>query len=276
MNAIILACHNKIDDLMLHLEVLKYYTFPFKTIIIHTMDYDINYMKEIKEYPNRRIEGYGHFISPLLCLAEGLRLAKELDCEYVVYRNADDILYNSSWEKENFKTMKNYLCGGYSWLNVGVNYDITLNQVYLHVPSFYKTITDAENYFKNSSQRFLPEHKLPRWIKKTCNFEKDFYRLPGREQEPGIGWERKEIPSIFRSKQMRVPFGFWEKLENNNRYFNSEWQLIGCHNIGDRLFYWEKIKHLIPYAKQHEKDHHFRRLSHAVQNNLPWNLPNPL
>lgn len=270
----ILACHNRVDDLLLHLETFKYCPFNHEIIIIHTMDYDEIYMKEIKKYHHVRIEGYGHYIGPLLCATAGVRKAAELGLDYCVFRNADDILYNFSFEQDNFNKMsEGYLCGGYNWLNVGTYYDITLNQVYFDVSAFGQTVDDAEAYFKRSPPGYLCEYKLPRWVKRTCpNIEKQFYRLPNREQEPGIGWERKDIPNAFAAKKIKMPLGFWEKLENNNRFFNLKWQLIGSHDVGARLNYWRKIRKLVSYGKQIEKEHHFCKFLDCARSGKPWNL----
>jgi hypothetical protein len=115
---------------------------------------------------------------------------------------------------------------------------------------------------------------MPRWVNKTCkDVEREFYRLPGREQEPGIGWERRDLMNAFLAKGLRPPIGFWEELEDNNRFFNKEWQLIGSHDIGNRLWYWRKIRGDVPFGKQLEKDFHFHRFLDAAHTNKPWNLP---
>lgn len=273
----IIACHNKIDDLMVHLEMFKYYPFEHQIIIIHTMDYEDKYMEVINKHHHQRIEGYGHYIGPLLCAVAGVRKAHELNLDYVVFRNADDQLFNYNFELTNFNKLKNegYLCGGYNWLNVETYHDITLNQVYFNIPAFHATADDAEAYFKRSSPEFLCEYKMARWIKKTCSrLNKEFYRLPGREQEPGIGWERKDIYGAFRSKHLQIPIGFWEHLENNNRFFNLEWQLIGSHDIGSRLNYWRKIRSQVSYGKQIERNYHFARFIDAARDRKKsWNLP---
>lgn len=264
------------DDLVAHLDIFKYYPYEYQIIIISTMDPPPFYQEVIDKYHHAQIDGYGHYIGPLLSAVAGVRKAHELGLDYVVYRNADDWLFNYAWEENNFKLMeeKGYLCGGYNWLNVGTHYDITLNQLYFHVPSFIATADDAEKYFKQSSPTYLCEYKMPRWVKKTCkNLEKEFWRVPGREQEPGIGWERKDLMGAFLTKKMRPPVGFWEDLENNNRFFNREWQLIGSHDIGNRLLYWRKIRGEVPYSKQLEKEFHFARFIDAARNNKPWNLP---
>jgi len=271
----ILSVYNKLDDLMAHLEIFKYYPFEHEIIIVTMMDPPEDYQKEIDKYPNVRINGYGHYIGPLLSAVAGVRKAHELGLDYVCYRNADDWIFNYNWEEKNFKKLESegYLCAGYNWLNVGTYHDITLNQLYFHVPSFYKTADDAESYFKRSMPGYICEYKMPRWIKKTCkNLEKEFWRVPGREQEPGIGWERKDLYGAFATKQLNIPIGFWEKLENNNRFFNLEWQLIGSHDVASRLIYWRKIRNLVPYSKKIEKDFHFSRFIDAARNNKPWNL----
>ncbi len=271
----VIACHEKIDDLMIHLEALKYYSFKHHIIIIHSMDYSADYMNEIKKHTHKRIDGYGHYIGPLLCAIHGVREAHKLGLDYICYNNADDIVYNDEFVENNFNNMQSNacLCGGYNWLNVGVFHDITLNQLYLHVPSFNKTADDAEAYFKKSMIDYLCEYKIPRWLKRTCtDIKKQFYRVPGREQEPGIGWERKDIYGAFLAKGLTVPIGFWDKLENNNRFFNLEWQMIGSHDIGQRMLYWRKIRSLIPHGKEMEKEKHFARFVDAARNNKPWNL----
>lgn len=272
----IISCHNKFDDLVAHLDIFKYYPFDHEVIVVCTMDPPEFYKEAIDKFHNVRIEGYGHYIGPLLSAVAGVREANKLGLDYAVYRNADDWLFNYKWEEQNFKLLaeKGYLCAGYNWLNVGTYHDITLNQLYFHIPSFYATADDAEAYFKRSTPGYLCEYKMPRWVKKTCHkLEQQFYRLPGREQEPGIGWERKDIPSAFLSRGMKPPMGFWERLENNNRFFNAEWQMIGSHDVVSRLLYWRKIRGDVPYAKQIEKDHHFARFMEAARNRKSWNLP---
>ena len=272
----IIGCHNKIDDLMLYLEALKYCHYQHEIIIITSMDYDEIYTKEIKRHHHRRIETPGHYIGPLLCLIAGVKEAARLGCDYILYTNADDIVYNFKWEINNFNILEKggYLCGGYNWLNVGTYHDITLNQLYMHVPSFMKTVDDAEAYFRRSPENFLCEYKMARWIKRTCrNLSHEFYRLPGREQEPGVGWERKDIIRAFMVKGISIPQGFWDRLENNNRFFNSEWQLIGSHDIISRLNYWRKIRAKVPYGRDIEKEPNFSRFVECVKANRLWNLP---
>lgn len=273
--AFIIGCHNKIDDLMLYLDTLKYCPFPHETIIIHTMDYDEKYMEVIRKYHHKRIEGYGHHIGPLLCAIEGLREAHKLECQYSIYNNSDDITHNFEWIKSNFDLMEsqNYLIGAYNWMSVGVYHDITLNQLYLNVPQFYETSYDAENYFLHSPKQVLCEFKMTRWVKRTCkNLEKEFYRLPDREQLPGIGWEAKDIVKAFERLNRKIPLGFWEKLDKNNRFFNEKWQMIGSHDNYSRLVYWKRIRNQVPYAENLEKEYHFSRFLIAAKNNEKWNI----
>lgn len=258
-----------------HLEMFKYYPFKHEIIIIHTMDLPPEYHKEVYQYNAQQIDGYGHYIGPLLSAVAGVQKAHELGLDYAVYRNADDWLFNYDFEWENFEKMRSegYLCGGYNWLNVGTYYDITLNQVYFNVPAFNTTAEDAKAYFIRSPQGYLCEYKLPRWVKRTCkDMDKQFYRLPGREQEPGIGWERKDIYKAFAAKKLKIPVGFWERLENNNRFFNFKWQMIGSHDVGARLNYWRKIRNHVTYGKQIEKDHHFARFMDCARTGKSWNL----
>ena len=271
----IISVFNKIDDLAAHLEILKYCPFEHEVIVVYMMDLPVEYQKIVNKFHSVRIDGMGHYIGPLLSAVAGVRKANELGLKYAVYRNSDDWLFNYDWERKNFEVMeeKKYLIGGYNWMNVGVYHDITLNQVYFDVPAFYETADDAEEYFKRSKKGFLCEFKMPRWVKKTCkDIEKEFYRLPGREQFPGIGWESCDIVNAWRSQGRSVPLGFWEQLDKNNRYFNEEWQLIGSHDNISRLNYWRRIRTSVPYYKELEKEYHFARFLSAARTNGKWNL----
>jgi hypothetical protein len=268
----IVSVYNKIDDLAAHLEIFKYCPFDHEVIVVYMMDLPSEYQKLVDQFHAVRIEGVGHYIGPLLSAVAGVRKANELGLDYVVYRNADDWLFNYGWEKQNFDTMakKPYICGGYNWMNVGSNQDVTLNQVYFDVPKFMTTADDAEKYFLRSSRGFLCEFKMARWVRKTCqDMNVDFYRLKGREQYPGIGWESKDIVKAY---GQQVPIGFWEKLNKNNRYFNEEWQLIGSHDNASRLEYWKRIRKSVPYFQELEKEHHFARFLETAKVNEKWNV----
>lgn len=273
----ILACYNRVDDLMTHLDLFKFCPFDHQVIVAGTMDWPTKYYEDLKPYHFIRIDGHGHAIGPLLSCIEGVRKAKQIGLDVVCYRNADDWLFNYKFEEENFQKMKEgYICGGYNWLNAGAYHDITLNQVYLHVNQFMATSSDAEQYFLRSPKDFLCEFKMARWIKRTCSdISKQFYRLPGREQEPGIGYMREDIPGAFQGKGMSIPEGFWEQLEKNNRFYNEKWQLLGHHDNPSRLLCWRRIRHFVPYAKTLEKEKHFARWLRACREKLPWNLDPP-
>lgn len=273
--AFIISVYNKIDDLAAHLDILKYCPFEHEVIIVYMMDLPKEYQEMVDQYHAVKINGMGHYIGPLLSAVAGVRKAHELGIKYAVYRNSDDWLFNYDWEQKNFEVMEKekHLVGGYNWMNVGVYHDITLNQVYFDVPAFEATADDAERYFKRSQKGFLCEFKMARWVKKTCkNMEKDFYRLSGREQYPGIGWESKDIVNAWQASGKMMPLGFWEILDKNNRYFNQEWQLIGCHDNTSRLNYWRRIKKDVSYAAKLEKEHHFSRFLSAARTNKKWNV----
>jgi hypothetical protein len=273
----VISCHNRVDDLLLNLETYKYWPFDLPIIIVHTMDYSDYHIGEIKKHTNHlvRIEGYGHYIGPLLCAVAGVRKANELGFDYLEFSNADDIVYNYNFEKNNFNLMeeKGYLCAGYSWMGVNSDKDITLNQLYMNVKAFSETVDDAESYFLRSGRGFICEYKMSRWVKRTLkNLNTQFYRLPDREQIPGIGWEEKDLPGAFEAFGIKIPDNYWEALEENNRFFNRKWQLIGSHDNESRLSYWRKIRSEIPYSHKIEKDYHFSRWIEATREKKPWNL----
>jgi len=272
----VLSCYNRVDDLMVHLDILKYCPFDHEVIIVATMDWPEAYLEELRAYHYVRIEGHGHALGPLLSCIAGVKKAHEIGLDIICYRNADDWLFNYEFEENNFKQMQTHLCGGYNWINVGADHDITLNQLYLRVDKFVETAADSEKYFLRSMKDLLCEFKMARWLKRTCSdFKKQFYRLPDREQEPGIGYMRNDIPGAFREKNMEVPVGFWEQLDKNNRFFNEKWMLIGSHDNPSRYIYWRRIRDRVPYAKALEKEKHFARWLIACREKTAWNLEPP-
>jgi hypothetical protein len=241
--------------------------------------------KDLPEYFHEAMKSYlhGHYtngirfnIGPLMGLCSGLRKANELGLDYVVYRNGDDWMFNHEMCYNNFKFMQenNKKVAAYNWLTVGTMVEFALNEMILHVPTFMSTIEDAEHYFRLSSNKFLCELKMSRWIKRTLeDIDNEFYRLPNREQEPGIGYEKETLPEIFNIQGKVMPPDIWKWQENNTRFFNREWQLIGSHNNYQRYIYYHKIRKDIPYADELEKEEHFARWIYSVQNAKEWNLP---
>lgn len=271
----LLSVHNRIDDLMCHLEILNYCPFPKEIIIVWSGEYKESYMKVIRDYHNVKVQSYGHYIGPLLATVAGIKKANELGLDLIVYRNADDWLFNYNFEKSNIKKIEDgkYVCAGYNWLNYGVDFDLTMNQLYLDVGKFYDTCEEANEYFIRSPKGFICEYKMPKWVKSTCDMRTEFMRLSGREQFPGIGIELQDIQKLMRQGKLSLPKNYWELWDRNNRYFNEDWQLIGCHDNDCRIGYWERIRNQIPYSQSLEKEKWFSKFLDAAYGKLDWNIP---
>lgn len=255
---ILLAVHNKIDDLLANLDILKFYPEVEKLIVC---SYPLPEMQDLSGYRIKFIKT-NRQIGPLIALTTGLRMAQHLDV--ICYRNADDWLFNHDFTRSIFQKMEDFACAGYNWLSVNSNIDYTLNELFLRVKDFTKTIDYAENYF-TTSRPWTLEYKMATWINYTTN---SFYRIPGREQEPGIG-HLGDIEGLLEKSGIPVE-ETREKLKNNNRWFNRAWQLIGSHDIADRMEYYNSIRNEIPYHEELEKEKHFSRWL-----NMPntWNIP---
>jgi hypothetical protein len=165
------------------------------------------------------------------------------------------------------------LAAGYNWFSVGSFRDITMNENIIHVPTFMKTVKWAEEYFLKSDQSYNCEYKMAAWVKKSLSdVEKEFFRLPDREQEPGIGWEIRDIPYVYGRNGESVPMEVLNRLEGNQRFFNRKWQMIGSHDNKDRLAFWLQIRRSVSYTDFLEKEEHFGRWLEAARRGLPWNI----
>lgn len=273
----ILSCYNRVDDLMAHLDIFKYCPFPHEIIITY-LKHDIGqeYLDEINKYPNMKVDGVKFSLGPLISFIEGIRGAGDLGIDYVCYRNADDWLFNWDFEKHNFEQMeKGYLCAGYNWFSVGTYNEFAMNQFYAHVPTFLPGLDIAKKVFLGSANHVLCEHKMPKWLLKAIGSWDKLYRLPDREQLPGIGHDLGALTYIYqRILRQEVPQSILDANAVNNRFFNEKWQLIGSHNNTQRLGYWRRIREQVPYFEELEKEKHFSRWLHYAREGLTWNLPN--
>lgn len=243
---IILAVHNRIDDLLANLDILKFYP-EVEKIIVCSRPLPDYHRQELSDYRVKFIDGKNRGLGPLLSLTNGLRMLQHLDV--VCYRNADDWLFNHDFTRSIFDKMKYYACAGYSWFGVNTINDFTMNELFLRVKEFTQTIEYAEHYFLHSRPWYC-EYKIAKWINHTTS---SLYRIPGREQEPGIGY-------IYDSSNHNP---------DNNRWFNRSWQLIGEHDNNERMQYYLSIRESIPYHQELEKEKHFARWLTADT----WNLP---
>ena len=266
---IIISNYNKWDDFGGHAEILDFYPFNFERILVHMTD--IPEWIEADKFHKVRINGVGHHIGPLLSLIAGIRKAKQLGLKYVVYRNSDDWLFNYDFEIMNFKMMEknNYLYGGYNWLSENTFHDLTLNQLYLNVDEFYKTVDEAEDYFLKSKRTVLCEIKMMKWAVLSCGTHR-FYRLPYRESSPGVGYFTDDILYYY-GQTKQIDNKIIKSLEKNNRFYNEEWQLIGSHDLNHRIESWQKLKMKVDYSEEIESKPFFQKMIYSYNNSLPWN-----
>lgn len=233
------------------------------------------FMEEMKKYKHSHYcDGVRFEIGPLLGLTSGLRKAKEIGLDYVVYRNGDDWLFNHDFVLRTLmKVYENKDIAAYNWLSKDSMLEFALNEMYLRVNVFAPTVDDAENYFRLSKSTALCELKVSKWIKKVIGKNNDrFYRLPGRELDPGVGYEVETLPEVFRQYGMPMPDDLPKILESNQRFFNKEWQLIGSHDNYKRYRYYSKIRQDIGYHQELERQKHFSRWLESIGTAKKWNL----
>lgn len=268
----VLSCYDRYDDLHAHLEILRFYPRPKKTIVVHmgAGSVDPALADEVIHFPSP-----GFKRGTVQSLLRGLLRANEMGLPAVVYRNADDWLLNHPWTARNFDMLLGGACkaAGYNWLSVGSDHDLALNELYLSVPHFAATAGQAERYFARESRLALCEHKAARWVKDTIDFRTEFYRLPGREAVPFVGLEPSDYAGFAATHA--VPPDFFQRHARNNRFFNLDWLLLAHHDHRERWRDWVGVRHLVPYATALEGMPHFRRWVAAVRGEAVWNTVRP-
>jgi hypothetical protein len=273
---VVLSCYDKVDDLLAHLDILSFDPDPKPVIICYMGQADPP--PEFLRHHLLRFRSPGFTAGTLVSLFHALRLAPSLGLDFLEYRNSDDWLFRHDLPVRWVEHMveNDQWCAGYNWFSSGTFNDITMNECFVSVPRFLETLGAAEEYVRRSDQRYNCEYKMAWWARQTVgDMGRRFYRLPGREIFPGIGWLLHDYVPLFERNGMAVPEGFWERLNSNNRFFNREWQLIGSHLNIPRLMYWSQIRAEVPYADRLERCHHFSRWLWAATNNLTWNSRRP-
>lgn len=250
---IILTTYDRIDDCLVHLEILKYLPFPYEVIPIWMKKDSPNYfLEEISKYPHAHYcDGISFRTGPLLALISGLKKAKELNLDVVIYRNGDDWLFNNQFVLDNLKQMEKYLMAGYNWLGCNEMYEFALNELYLNVNAFYNTLHSIEVMLEQQTN-VLCEFKFAKWARKAT--QKNIYKIPGREMSPGVGNEDSHLRRLGITDK-----AVWEERKINNRFFNKKWQLIGSHDNVERKKYYRSIRNDINYHLSLEEEKHFKR-----------------
>lgn len=270
---IILSCYDRVDDLLAHLDILKFNPHGPKIMVAYMHHDEPPAMPDGVELI--RLPSPGFTSGPLLSITRGVMRAADLGLDYLTFRNADDWMFNHDMAQEWISHLDRtgLVAAGYNWFTVGTMNDITMNENILKVDAFAPSAATAERYFLRSDQAYNCEYKMAWWVRRVTKSDHGdgFFRLPDREAVPGIGWEAADVPKAYEKFGTNVPVEVWGRLEYNNRFFNRKWQMIGSHDNQSRLFHWRQIRSAVPYAEELEKCHHFGRWLDAATNNLTWN-----
>ncbi len=271
--AIILAVHDRIDDLDAHLDILDFAPKEWQKIIVwsdpKTPVERIDKWKERAEVI--KIDGKDFTIGPLLAFTSGLRTAKRLGCDYCMYRNADDWLFNHDSVVDRLAAIvgNGFLFSGYNWVTHGSMREFALNEITAHVDTFYGHLDEMDRSFANSSIHTLCEFKIARWVNRLIDKSK-LLRLVERERPPGVGHDLNTL--AFNPGKTKLPDNWQEKWKDNHRFFHRQWQLIGSHCQSERYELYKSIRGQISYKDELEQKPEFRRWILAAQKKLPWNL----
>ena len=269
----LISVYDRVDDCMAHLDILKYDPAPHQTLIVSMSEALVDrHGADLAGYDVVSIQSPGFALGPLLSLVRGVREAKERGWKWLVYRNADDWLFNHSLASDTITHMEQsgQICAGYNWLSKDTLVEFTMNELYLSVDHFARTADDAENYFVRSKP-WLCEYKMGRWLRRTIEDDsRRLYRLPDREIPIGIG-NMKDQKGILAGTFLDR-HGVRGGLADNNRFFNRKWQLIGSHDNQERLKYYTDIWPQISYATDLERERHFRRWMRSARTGESWNV----
>lgn len=273
---IILSTHSRTGDALAHLDVISCYRFEVEVIPVYMRkDSPEKFLRVMEERNAIYLECSRFTLGPLLSLCRGIKRAKEMGLRYVLYRNSDDILFNDMFVAEMYAVMEknNYLFAGYNWLTFKNYSEFSLNECWCNVDSFYPHLDAVEQYFRQESNSVVCELKLPKLVNLATKFDNSrIYKMPDREQEFGVGYEDETLQL---GKGILVERGFdWDRLmrerEDNTRFFNRKWQMIGSHDNEERHRYYRQIRGDIPYRDELESRENF---SHWLSKPDFWNMP---
>lgn len=267
--AVGIGVHDRMDDMDAHLDIMSFAP-EFTTITVCSNPETP--ATHLERWAARstlvRIQPSGFFVGPLMAFAAALEMASTSGCDYLVYRNADDWLFNHKSVSERLSAMKEngLLFAGYNWLTYRSNREFAMNEITVHVPSFMSCRNRMVSYFKKSSPHMLCEFKMARWASIAVTGDK-MLRLADREHELGVGNEWELLGQLAALHKKELP----STLADNHRFFNREWQMIGHHDQEGRLRCYDSIKKNIPYRADLEMMPEFRRWLLAARRKLPWN-----
>jgi hypothetical protein len=142
---IVLSCYDKLDDLLAHLDILSFN--PYKNpIFIGYMGHE-QVPSELKKHHLMQFESPGFTSGTLVTLMHALRMASSMGIDYLVFRNADDWMFDHELVHQWFTHIVNndILFAGYNWFSVNTFRDFAMNEVFISVPHFMETLHNSRN-----------------------------------------------------------------------------------------------------------------------------------
>lgn len=272
---ILLSCYEKTDDLLAHLDILSFNPRSPKIAVAYLHDDDPPKLRAGTSM--LRMKSPGFAAGTLLSLTAGIRWAAENDLDYLVYRNADDWFFDhdlsNSWIDRMVEEDK--MAAAYNWLTFGTYEEFAMNENIFKVTAFLPSVDHAEKQFLAMSKMVACECSIAWWLKCVIkDMDKGFMRLPDREQRPGVGYEMHQLFDVFKKRYHRDMSAAEVKLlENNQRFFNRKWKMIGSHDNKSRKHFYNQIRASIPYVEKLERCRHFKRWLRSAESGSQWNKP---
>jgi hypothetical protein len=245
----VIGCHDKVEELLCHLEILTFYPEPYDVIVVYSGTSplpNVDILKNVLVVPSEN--------SPRPPLGAALAFWKGVftvrrpplpyiqhTFRYMCYRNCDDWIFNHEHVLETLDILKNHdkKLAGYNWFDVNKFTDLALNELYLKMIIVEgQRLEEWETYFKQKINRkceMAVAEKLFELVK-----PEEFYRLVERESEYGIG--------------------NFDRTPNNTRYWHEKWLLLGHHDqIGKREMYKKMVRNRISYHDKLEQKENFKK-----------------
>lgn len=230
---IYLACHQRTQDLLCHLDRLKYLPIPHEAFVLYSGAHDLGVY-----VPNLiRFHVVKH--APVAGVLTALKDARQRGIKWILYNNGDDILFRNDIVAYHLCQIRenDYDLCGYSWYGQGRISDITVNELYMNVAKFDWLDVDKalENLYARESVSI--EHELASVLRLPV---RKLFRLSDREIPRGIGLQTDGALD-----------------HHNNRWFHRNWQMITSHDPWQRWEWYKSIRPNIPYHAELERERFF-------------------
>lgn len=266
---VIVACHDRLDDLSVQLEIQRLVAPKASVVVVHTGQGPLPSGARDGEV---LLSAIGFKEGPVAALIAGLAWASENGFVKCVYRNADDWMMSPEFHASSSAVVGGGVkAAGYCWLSRGGLDDLAFNELWLDVGTFspisgrLREIVTGENFCEVAAGK---------WVKEAVG-EAAFHRLQGREAWPPIGILDRDISMLGNINGDGLTGMFWRARESNTRFFCRSWQLIGSHDNAERLSYWKSLREAVAIAGALEAGPAFQRWLRHAQAGLPWNGKEP-